>query len=546
MSNPEKVLADLVDESDIKDAAWERAATALENKDTAEAATTIVNILKENFYFKTPRDTQRLWQFSNPVYHDDGEQTVKELLYENLPGQVKRHIVNEVIEQLKSRTYCKRRNEKAPLKYIPVENGWYNLKTDQLETPQPEYFAVNHIPIEYDEDADCPEIKEFIKEVVHDDDVKLVQEMIGYTLYRGYPLARAFMLLGSGGNGKSTLLELIKEFIGRDNIANPSLQKLGEDRFAAAQLYGNLANIHADLSSKAVENTGTFKMLTGGDLIHAERKFEDPFQFENYATLIFSANELPQTHDTTEAFFRRWVVIDFPYKFTSNPDDGNKDKDPDLPESILTDEELSGLFNWVVEGLQRVLQQEGFSETEGRKSIKYRWLMQTQPIQVYFEEGLQEEQDVSVGKDELYAHYEDFCMTLGVQAKGKRQFFKQLYGAFPSAHEKKVRSATGRERRIQGVGLNNLEGVVQLVQSETSLSRAGAARVKGDSQSRPTRPPLDELISDLDRHYDTAGVPITELEAKSGYGEEELERRIAELEHEGVVYNPKPGQVKKL
>jgi len=182
-------------------------------------------------------------------------------------------------------------------------------------------------------------------------------EMFGYCLYKDYPFAKAFMLIGSGANGKSTLMKLLEKFLGEDNIATPSLQDLLRDKFAKVELFGKLANIHADLSSEKLENTGTFKMLTGGDTVYGQKKFKDPIKFKNHAKLIYSANELPRTDDRTDAFFRRWIVIDFPNQFTSNDEFTN----PDLPYSIIDEEEMSGLLNWALDGLERILDQGGFS-----------------------------------------------------------------------------------------------------------------------------------------------------------------------------------------
>lgn len=435
-----------------------------EDENTAELTKRITSILLNQEQFKTPRDTQRTWHFKNPVYESDGEQTIEEILWENLNGYITRNQVNEVKESIKARTFINRREERAPSKYIPVENGWYNIETGDLAEPDPSYFIINHVPVEYDPDADCPKFKDFVSEIVVEEDLPLIQEMFGYCLYREYPLARAFMLLGTGGNGKSTLLEMLEKFIGNSNVANPSLQKLGEDRFASAQLYGKLANIHADLSSRTLQDTGTFKMLTGGDLIHAERKFEDPFQFRNYAKLIYSANELPQTKDTTEAFFRRWIVVKFPFKFTEDPDDGNKDKIPDIEKNIIEDdEEMSGIFNWAMEGLERILDEGKFSKGQSREQVKYEWLLRSQPMTVFFDAAIEDDPDTQIGKQRLYEQYSEFCTAFAAESKQKSTFFKQLYSEVPNAKEKRIRTDSGRKKVIEGVGLKELGEVVRLV-----------------------------------------------------------------------------------
>ena len=171
------------------------------------------------------------------------------------------------------------------------------------------------IPIKYNPNADCPKIKEFINQIMREEDVVVLQELAGYCLWKDYPIQKAFALVGEGSNGKSTFLRLLTKLLGKENVSSISLQDLVNNRFAVANLYGKLANIFADLPPEILKDTAKFKMLTGGDIITAEKKFKNPFKFYNYAKLIFSCNRLPVTYDDTTAFFRRWVIINFPNTF---------------------------------------------------------------------------------------------------------------------------------------------------------------------------------------------------------------------------------------
>ena len=89
-------------------------------------------------------------------------------------------------------------------------------------------------------------------------------KIIGYLLVAITFLQKAFLLLGEGGNGKSTFLNAAIKFVGADNVSNVSLQQLASNRFAAASLEGKLANICADLPTTRLEDTQLFKGITGG------------------------------------------------------------------------------------------------------------------------------------------------------------------------------------------------------------------------------------------------------------------------------------------
>lgn len=168
------------------------------------------------------------------------------------------------------------------------------------------YFLCQ-IPIEYNPNAKCPNILRFLGQVFKPKDVFTALEIIGYCLYRSAKYEKAVLCIGKGSNGKTTFLKVIDNLLGSKNMSHVSLQDLGNDRFASAGLYGKLANTFADLKSDKLTHSGPFKMLVSGDFIRAQHKFKNPFEFQNYAKLIFSANEIPQSDDKTYAYFRRWI-----------------------------------------------------------------------------------------------------------------------------------------------------------------------------------------------------------------------------------------------
>jgi len=159
-----------------------------------------------------------------------------------------------------------------------------------------------------------------------------------------------------------------------------------------------------------------------GEIKHKQKSYT----FENYATLIYSANELPATKDTTDAFFRRWLILEFPYKFTEVPDDEHKDKDPDVLEDLTTEEELAGLFNWGVQGLRRVLDDEKFTKTGRIEEIKEKWLTRTNPLEVFVDNHCVIDRDRYIKKDDFYEQYQIFCELHGVEALAKNVVGRQM------------------------------------------------------------------------------------------------------------------------
>ena len=146
--------------------------------------------------------------------------------------------------------------------------------------------------------------------------INLFEEMLGACLLKHNRYQKAFMLYGSGSNGKSTILNLVKTFLGFRNYTSIALEKV-TDRFNVAELENKLANIGDDIDNVVIKDTGTLKKLFAGNSIQVERKGERPFTIEPYATHIYSCNNIPRSFDKSDGFYRRWLFIPFNAKFSS-------------------------------------------------------------------------------------------------------------------------------------------------------------------------------------------------------------------------------------
>lgn len=155
-------------------------------------------------------------------------------------------------------------------KYLNVLNGLLNLETFELEPHTPELLTIVQLPVVYDPDADSSVIDTFLRMVMPEDCAPVLEEFAGYCLVPSMRYEKALMLIGEGGNGKGTLIAALTAMLGKQNVAGVSLQDLAENRFAAADLFGKMANLHADIPNRILENTSRFKELVSGNLIRAE------------------------------------------------------------------------------------------------------------------------------------------------------------------------------------------------------------------------------------------------------------------------------------
>jgi len=371
------------------------------------------------YHFITMMDNEVIYVYNNGFYQPYGEVLIKKLCKDRLQDEYRKNRASEVIDYIKASTYVRRREE--PPNLIPLKNGVLDLETMELKPHSPEYMFFNKLPVKYDPDATCPNIDKFHREITgSEEDVQLLEEVIGFCLYRDYFIAKALMLVGGGANGKSTWLNLVKTFLGLENVSSRSLQELEENRFAKADLHHKLANIYADLPDRALRRTGTFKMLTGRDPITAERKFQNSFQFVNYAKLLFSANKVPEAYDDTDAFFRRWIIIVFPNQFVGD------DADPNILERLTTEEELSGLLNKALKALKRLLERGQFSYSKTTEEIKEDYIRKSSPIAAFVMDCLEVDSDAFIVKKELFQTFAEYCRIRSIPSVTQDTFFKNL------------------------------------------------------------------------------------------------------------------------
>ena len=303
----------------------------------------------------------------------------------------------------------------ANLEAINLQNGIYDLSKRELVCHSPDYLTTVQLPFEYDSAAECDLIENFIHQVVPNDCIELIYQIFAYCLIPNNSYQKSFIFLGQGANGKSTLLDLMLAFLGHQNASKVSLQDLGGNRFRAAELYGRLANIYTDLDNTDLKSTSLFKMITTGDPIMAERKFKDPFEFVPTCKLIFACNQLPKSLDTSSAFYRRLLIIPFPNKFEGNQADRN------LLSKLTQPNQLSGLFNKTLKGLEQLRRNGGFEETVStdlalnqyqRRADSCLWFLQThcQPIP-----------EEHTAKEDLYQGYQDFCHELDLSLESRQK-----------------------------------------------------------------------------------------------------------------------------
>lgn len=398
--------------------------------------------LRQEFNFIACKDSDELLLYNEGIYGGEAEALVAQEIQKIIDKYATLSIVKEVIAHIKRQTYKSRSQLVEPKDKLCLKNGVLDIRTGKVEPHSPEYFFLSRIPVDFVATAKCMRFMKFLSEVVHPDDIPTLQELMGYCLYKGYPLEKAFMLLGSGANGKSVFIKTLIAFLGLLNCSAEPLQKLGKNRFAVAELYGKLANTFPDLSTADLTDTSWFKMLVSGEMIRAERKNQHPFRFTNFAKLIFSANQIPRTDDNTDAFFRRWIIIIFPNQFLGT------DADTKLTQKLTTPEELSGILNFAIKGLLRLLKNEEFSTSQSIAKVRDTYLRESDSVSAYVQDCLEVASSEYIPKKELYSHYCAFSRENCYPVESENKFHGKLQASIKVIEYKPDLEIDGKKRRV--------------------------------------------------------------------------------------------------
>ena len=225
----------------------------------------------------------------------------------------------EIINSLKQQG---RKNIPKDIKptWIQFKDTIVDYETGEEFKATPEYFVTNPIPHELSEFENTPVMDRIFAEWVGEDHVKTLYQILAYCLIPNYPLHRLFCFIGSGLNGKSKFLELLRIFVGKNNVTSTELETLIRSRFEITKLHKKLVCQMGETNFDEMARTSTIKKLTGQDTIGFEYKNKTPFDDKNYAKILIATNNLPTTTDKTLGFYRRWLIIDFPNTFSEAKD----------------------------------------------------------------------------------------------------------------------------------------------------------------------------------------------------------------------------------
>jgi len=306
---------------------------------------------------------------------------------------------------------------------LTLQNGLYKLDEGKLIPHTPEIYTTNLLPYDYDPDAQCSRFLQFLEEIFMGDKEKIefIQEAVGYAFHKSIPTPAIFFLVGTGNNGKSVFINTISNLVGKNNTSNVSFNKLSQEYYIL-DLFQKMINISGETPHGKQFNTDMLKQVVAGDWVTGRRPYMEPMKFRPYAKHYLAMNQAPIITDNSHGMWRRIWLIPFPRTFTE------KEMDRNLESKLAL--ELSGIFNWALEGYNR-LRRNGFAlkEVPSLKLAKQEYRNDMDSVRAFAASKLTKTSNPGdkVKFSDGYNHYVSFCQTEG---KGKdleeKKMFKKI------------------------------------------------------------------------------------------------------------------------
>ena len=295
-----------------------------------------------------------------------------------------------------------------------LRNGAFDTGNRELLHHDPAYRHKTKIDIDWDPDATCPRWLQFLDEIFEPDSdkaekVRFVQEWFGYCLVPDNSQHKFVWMVGEGGNGKSVLLNVLTHLVGSGNISNAHIEAL-DKTFVRAELQDKLLNISSEMSASATMADSHLKAIVSGDVLQAERKYQDSFSFRPFVRLIAATNHLPRLLDLSTGFFRRAIILNFNRQF------GEQDRDVNLESTLVA--ELPGILTWAVDGLTQLREQGRFTTVPSSESSLATYRADSDTEGLFAADVLKvAESGNGTTLRQVYKTYDDWCRDHGFRPK---------------------------------------------------------------------------------------------------------------------------------
>lgn len=410
----------------------------------------IAKKIEEKYHFALEKNTKILYVYDEKegIYHNNTEAIIKNEMCNMLDNFTKVRFYLDIDNWIRfnSKTPIVEFNKETHL--LAVNNGILNLKDNPItiEKFDPKYYITNKIPHTYNKDADCKQIEKFLEISMPNKKHQMQhQEFLGKIIGRlNHQFHEYGIMQGEGNNGKSVLINVDTYFLGKKNISNQTLQALIYDKYSIATLKDKIANFCADLPSTMLKHMGIINMLSSGDSVQSQAKYEDPIFWTPNLGMLFSCNEAPAIDPSEDhtGTYRRIMIWDFPVTFTPNNPNPEYREDKSLKTKLLTEENMSGYLNYAIEGYKRLIQQGEFTGKPSVQQTRKEYIKRSDSPHAFVIDHCQDtdNENDTITSDDIYHIYINYCTQNKLTRKSKGCLTKAIRAHTPGAEQTKIHS----------------------------------------------------------------------------------------------------------
>lgn len=340
------------------------------------------------------------------------------------------------------------------------KNGTLDMRTLEFREHRPDDYLTMESGITYDPNADCPRWHSFIQEVMCGDKdlADFLQRSLGYALTGDTSQECMFILYGATSrNGKGTAMETFLKIMGDyGKTSNPDMLatkfrggNTGGPSEEVARLVGaRFVNI-SEPEKKITFNAALVKRMTGNDTINARFLNENSFDFVPVFKIFINTNYLPNVNDMTLFQSGRLKIIPFNRHFEEG------EQDQGLKGQFAKTENLSGIFNWCLEGYKKFCQQ-GLDIPDAVKTATEDYKDDSDRIGQFIEAWIEKDENAELRTSAAYQLYSKWCEENGYSSENQKNF-KNAIGVHFKIMRKRPKDGGGQTTMILGCKFREVE-----------------------------------------------------------------------------------------
>lgn len=380
---------------------------------------------------------------------DIGVSVIRCLLNDEDSLTVSDSTLKAVIERLRYIEALQIDLEKGILKselFINTDNGEYDILHQQLLSERSDNIYDYCLHFKYKPGSkldDAPVFKNFVATSIGEENYKCLMRIIGICLSSLTKGRKAFLLIGKGRTGKSTLLNFIESILDPDLVSHIPFHKMGSER-ARWHYVGKRINISRDNSATPMKDEEGFKSLISCEETVGREVYKKYIHFRPTLKFIFASNWPPVFAHPDDAVIDRLVVIRFTRKI---PED---QLDLELEDKLKS--EADTICSIAIDTLKDLIESGyDFKESEDSKEYIAQMRAAIHSVDMFLDEETVLDQEGSVSSEALFSRYKEYCRKNGVTALGRNTFIDNVKHYSDTIEYGKVQSGLSRVNGFRGI-----------------------------------------------------------------------------------------------